>query len=34
MGKEVRWMLQVKEIEKKVLTAPVNEASATYVVPS
>jgi len=27
-------MLQVKEIEKKILTAHVNEASTTYVVPT
>jgi hypothetical protein len=33
-GKEVKRMLQVKEIEKKILTAPVNEASTTYVVPT
>jgi hypothetical protein len=33
-GKEVKRMLQVKEIEKKILTAAVDEASATYVVPT
>ena len=27
-------MLQVKEIEKKILTTAVNEASTTYVVPT
>jgi len=27
-------MLQVKEIEKKILTAAVNEASTIYVVPT
>jgi hypothetical protein len=31
---EVKRMLQVKEIEKKILTASVNEASTTYVVPT
>ena len=32
-GKEVKRMLQVKEIEKKILATAVNEASTTYVVP-
>jgi len=27
-------MLQVKEVEKKILAAAVNEASTTYVVPT
>ena len=33
-GKEVKGMLQVKEIEKKILATTVNEASTTYVVPT
>ena len=33
-GKEVIPMLEVKEIEKKILAAGVNEASTTYVVPT
>jgi hypothetical protein len=33
-GKEVKGMLQVKEIEKKILAVHVNEASTTYVVPT